>query len=241
MIFVCYSGLLLICHHFWVGGAGQLGSFISIVNGENGNGQGKSVAIRPAMNGATAEIDCRSAIDGKCRADVNGWLQSNTFHYSQFSNLPELIREKHRQGLTISLCIPALNEEKTIGREVALFKSELQDRYPLLDEIAVIDSGSTDRTLATAAAAGADVYLAADILPEMGHRQGKGENLWKAVYQLRGDIIVYVDADIRNIRRRFAYGLAAPLIFRPEIKYVKAFYDRSADPADGSRPSGGGG
>ncbi|VAW36210.1 Glucosyl-3-phosphoglycerate synthase [hydrothermal vent metagenome] len=193
------------------------------------------------MNGATEETDCcLSAVAGSCRVDMDGWLQSNTFHYSQFSDLPALIREKNRQGLTISLCIPTLNEEQTIGREVALFRSELQDRYPLLDEIAVIDSGSTDRTLATASAAGADVYLAADILPEMGTRQGKGENLWKAVYQLRGDIIVYVDADIRNIRRRFVYGLAAPLIFRPEIKYVKAFYDRSVGPADGGRPPGGG-
>ncbi len=197
--------------------------------------------IGPAVNGVTEEIDCcLPAVVGGGRVDMDGWLQSNTFHYSQFSDLPALIREKNRQGLTVSLCIPTLNEEKTIGREVTLFRSELQDRYPLLDEIAVIDSGSTDRTLATAAAAGADVYLAADILPEMGSRQGKGENLWKAVYQLRGDIIVYVDADIRNIRRRFVYGLAAPLIFRPEIKYVKAFYDRSADPADGSRPPGGG-
>jgi len=199
------------------------------------------VEIGPAVNGATEEIDCcLSAVAGSCRVNMDDWLQSNTFHYSQFSDLPALIREKNRQGLTISLCIPTLNEEQTIGREVTLFRSELQDRYPLLDEIAVIDSGSTDRTLATAAAAGADVYLAADILPEMGHRQGKGENLWKAVYQLRGDIIVYVDADIRNIRRRFVYGLAAPLIFRPEIKYVKAFYDRSADPAASRRSPGGG-
>ncbi len=196
--------------------------------------------IRTAMNEATEEIDSRPAVAGSGCVDIAGWLQSNTFHYSQFSDLPALIREKRRQGLTISLCIPTLNEEQTIGREVTLFKSELQDRFPLLDEIAVIDSGSTDRTLAAAAAAGADVYLAADILPEMGHRQGKGENLWKAVYQLQGDIIVYVDADIRNIRRRFVYALAAPLIFRPEIKYVKAFYDRPAAPAAGSRPPGGG-
>lgn len=196
--------------------------------------------IRLAMNEAMEELGFMSAIAGSCRADMNGWLQSNTFHYSQFRDLPGLIREKQRQGLTISLCIPTLNEEQTIGREVTLFKSELQDRYPLLDEIAVIDSGSTDRTLETASAAGADVYLSADILPEMGSGRGKGENLWKAVYQLRGDIIVYVDADIRNIHRRFVYGLAAPLIFKPEIKYVKAFYDRPAAPAGSSRPSGGG-
>ena len=86
------------------------------------------------------------------------------------------------------------------------------ERYGLVDEFAVIDSGSDDRTREVAAAYGADVYLAADILPEMGNKRGKGENLWKAIYQLKGDVICYVDADISNIHPRFVYGLVAPLI-----------------------------
>lgn len=172
--------------------------------------------------------------------NIDNWLQSNTFHYSQFWDLLRLIKEKEKKQLTISLCIPTLNEEKTIGKEVVLFKSELQDRYPLVDEIAVIDSGSTDRTLEVAASFGADVYHSADILPEMGFKRGKGENLWKAIYQLKGDIIVYVDADIKNIHPRFVYGLVAPLIHRSEIKYVKAFYDRPLALSKEIRPSGGG-
>ena len=72
-------------------------------------------------------------------------------------------------------------------------------RNPLLDEIAIIDSGSQDRTREIAKSFGADVYLASDILPNMDPRNGKGENLWKAIYQLSGDIIVYIDADIKNI------------------------------------------
>lgn len=172
--------------------------------------------------------------------DISNWLETNTFHHSQFWNLMSLIEEKEKQGLTISLCIPTLNEEKTIGKEIVLFKSELMDRYPLLDEIAVIDSGSTDRTVKTAASFGADVYLSGDILPSMGFRRGKGENLWKAIYQLKGDIIVYVDADIKNIHPRFVYGLVAPLLYRPEIKYVKAFYDRPLAMSTEIRPSGGG-
>lgn len=172
--------------------------------------------------------------------DIDNWLQSNTFHHSQFWDLKRLVEEKERQGLQISLCIPTLNEEKTIGKELVLFKSELMDRYPLLDEIAVIDSGSTDRTREVAAAFGTDVYLSSEILPEVGSKRGKGENLWKAIYQLKGDIIVYVDADIKNIHPRFAYGLVAPLIYRPEIKYVKAFYDRPLATSRGTRPLGGG-
>ncbi|WP_457571880.1 glucosyl-3-phosphoglycerate synthase [Desulfovulcanus sp.] len=171
---------------------------------------------------------------------INDWLKSNTFHHSQFKDISRLVAEKEKQGVTISLCIPTLNEEKTIGKEVVIFKSELMDRYPLIDELAVIDSGSTDRTLEVAASFGADVYLSAEILPQMGAKRGKGENLWKAIYQLKGDIIVYVDADIKNIHPRFVYGLVAPLIYRREIKYVKAFYDRPLALSGQIRPSGGG-
>jgi len=172
--------------------------------------------------------------------NLNKWISENTFHHGQFWDLNHMIEEKEKQGLSISLCLPTLNEEKTIGKEIILFKSELMDRYPLLDEIAVIDSGSTDETREIAAAFGADVYLSADILPQYGEKKGKGENLWKAVYQLKGDIICYVDADIANIHPRFAYGLIAPLLYNPQMKYVKAFYDRPLAFSQGIRPSGGG-
>lgn len=171
---------------------------------------------------------------------IKDWLEKHTFHHSQFWDIKSLVEAKEKQGLTISLCIPTLNEEKTIGKEVVIFKSELMTRYPLIDEIAVIDSGSTDRTLEIASGFGADTYLAEDILPEQGHKRGKGENLWKAIYQLKGDIIVYIDADIQNIRSRFVYGLVAPLIHHEQIKYVKAFYDRPLAMSGGIRPSGGG-
>lgn len=171
---------------------------------------------------------------------IDQWLEKNTFHHSAFWDMKRLIAEKERRGLTVSLCIPTLNEEKTIGKEIVIFRSELVNRYPLLDEIAVIDSGSEDRTLSIASSFGAETYLSADILPEQGFKRGKGENLWKAVYQLKGDIIVYVDADIKNIHPRFATGLIAPLIYDSDIKYVKAFYDRPLAFSQGMRPSGGG-
>lgn len=171
---------------------------------------------------------------------INDWIKQNTFHHSEFRDLKELIEKKEKQGLKISLCIPTLNEESTIGKEVIIFRSELMQRYPLLDELAVIDSGSTDKTLEVARSFGADTYLASDILPNLDPKRGKGENLWKAIHQLEGDIIVYIDADIKNIHPRFVYGLVAPLINRPEMKYVKAFYDRPLAFSQGIRPSGGG-
>ncbi|MDF1816709.1 MAG: glucosyl-3-phosphoglycerate synthase [Verrucomicrobiales bacterium] len=171
---------------------------------------------------------------------INQWLENNTFHYGEFWKVKKLVEAKEKAGLTISLCIPTLNEEETIGKEIIIFISELMDRYPLIDEIAVIDSGSTDRTLEIASSFGADTYLSKDILPGEGFKMGKGENLWKAIYQLKGDIICYVDGDIKNIHHRFVSGLVAPLIYRPEVKYVKAFYDRPLAYSGETRPSGGG-
>ena len=173
--------------------------------------------------------------------DTTGkWLDTNTFHHAQFADIGDLVRRKKEQGQSISLCIPTLNEAGSIAAVVAPLRVELQERFPLLDEIAVIDSGSTDRTLELAAAAGADVYWAADILPAMGHYCGKGENLWKAVYQLKGDIIVFVDGDVSNIHPRFVTGLVGPLLHRPEISYVKSFYDRPLCHDQADRASGGG-
>ena len=171
---------------------------------------------------------------------IENWIKKNTFHYSEFWDVLELIRVKEEKNLKISVCIPTLNEEKTIGKEIVILRSELMDRYKLIDELVVIDSGSTDKTREVAKSFGAEVYLSADILPTQGFKRGKGENLWKAIYQLEGDIICYVDADISNIHPRFVTGLVAPLIYRDTIHYVKAFYDRPITHSSGIRSSGGG-
>jgi len=171
----------------------------------------------------------------------SSWLRKNTFHYSEFNDLNRLVDEKQRKNLTISLCLPTLNEEKTIAKEILILKSELMSRYPLLDEIVVVDSGSTDKTREIARSYGADVYEAADILPNLETFTGKGENLWKALYITKGDIIVYIDADIKNIHHRFAYALIGPLLLYENIKYCKAFYDRPiAIGKSKIRPTGGG-
>ncbi len=88
--------------------------------------------------------------------NIKKWLESNTFHHSDFWDLRRLIAEKEKQNLKVSLCIPTLNEEKTIGKEVVILRSELMKRYPLLDEFAIIDSGSSDKTRDVAASFGAD-------------------------------------------------------------------------------------
>lgn len=173
--------------------------------------------------------------------DLNKWVREHTYHHSQFIDLAALEEKKRAQNLKISVCIPTLNEEQTIGKVIVILRGELMERHQLIDELVVIDSGSTDRTIDFAKKYGADTYLASEILPHLDDRRGKGENLWKAIYQLNGDIIVYIDADIKNIHPRFVYGLVGPLIEQPQIKYVKAFYDRPFAISPGViRKSGGG-
>ncbi len=169
------------------------------------------------------------------------WVTTNTFHHSAFKDLGVLVEAKRRKNLSISLCLPTLNEERTIAKEIVIMKSELMLRYPLLDEIVVVDSGSTDQTRKIARDYGATVYKADDILPELPSYRGKGENLWKALYVTRGDIIIYIDADIKNIHHRFAYGLIGPLLLSDTIRFTKAFYDRPIAMGDEKlRPTGGG-
>ncbi|TFG81974.1 MAG: glucosyl-3-phosphoglycerate synthase [Spirochaetales bacterium] len=173
--------------------------------------------------------------------DSKDWLEDRTFHHSAFSDIAALVRRKEERNLKISLCFPTLNEEATIAKEIIVIRSELQVRHRLIDEVVVIDSGSVDRTAQVAAEYGAKVYQASDILPELEPFKGKGENLWKALYVLEGDIIVYIDADIKNIHPRFVYGLIGPLLMDDEIRFVKAFYDRPiALDRKTIKPSGGG-
>jgi len=167
-------------------------------------------------------------------------ILSRTYHSSAYADKKRLVGLKQDKGLSISLAFPTLNEEATIAKEILVLKTELMDRFPLLDEIAVIDSGSTDRTREIARAYGAQVFVASDILPGYGNRRGKGENLWKSLYVLRGDIIVWIDADISNIDPKFLYGLVGPLLEDEAVGYVKAFYKRPIRTASGLTSGGRG-
>ena len=157
---------------------------------------------------------------------IKEWLKRNTFHHSSFEDVEKLVKKKNELGCTISLCFPTLNEEKTIGKEILLMKDEIMEKYPLLDEIVVIDSGSTDNTEEAARDAGAEFFNSNEILSQYRSYRGKGENLWKSLYILKGDIICWIDADITNIHPRFVLGLVGPLLEYPHLSYIKAFYKR---------------
>jgi glucosyl-3-phosphoglycerate synthase len=158
--------------------------------------------------------------------NLEQWIKTHTFHHSRFQDKKRLVRLKEEKKLRISLAFPTLNEAETIGKIIVTIRGELQSRFPLLDEIAIIDSGSEDKTREIAAEFGAQVYLASECLPEHGSHRGKGENLWKSLYLLSGDIIVWIDADITNIHPKFVYGVVGPLLEDDRFGYVKAFYER---------------
>lgn len=172
--------------------------------------------------------------------DKDDSLLQRTWHHSRFADIGRLVEQKQRKKLKISLAFPTLNEEATIGKEILVIRTELMDRYPLLDEIVVIDSSSKDQTRMVAERYGARVFESKDILPKHGTYRGKGENLWKSLYALQGDIIVWVDADIANIAPKFVYGLVGPLLEDDSIGYVKAFYERPMRSSSGIASSGGG-
>ena len=162
------------------------------------------------------------------------------FHHTRFSNVDELAAIKRGRKLTVSVCIPTLNEAETIRPIVRSIHKELMGRHELVDELWVIDSGSTDGTREIAAGAGASVRLASEILPDGSAFRGKGENLWKALHVAKGDLVCFVDGDIANFTPSFVTGLLGPLLTDPEIDYVKAFYERPFAGPRGFHPTGGG-
>ncbi len=171
---------------------------------------------------------------------VERWFGESNFHHREFGDLDRLVGLKRKQGLTVSLVLPTLNEEETIGTIVSRARRELMERHELVDELLVIDSDSTDRTREVAAAEGARVVVHQRLLPQYGSFEGKGEALWKSLYETSGDIVVWADADVRDWHPRMVYGTVGPLIAEERLQYVKGYYRRPIV-EDGFLKEGGGG
>jgi glucosyl-3-phosphoglycerate synthase len=171
---------------------------------------------------------------------VDKWFAENTFHADEFNRLRDLVELKQKQGLTISLALPALDEEETVGKVIRTMKRELMKRVPLLDEIILIDSNSVDRTREIAKKEGIPVFIHQQLLPDMEPRNGKGEALWKSLLVTKGDIIVWIDTDIVNIHPRFVYGIIGPLLANPQVQLVKGFYRRPLRVGQKIQAGGGG-
>jgi len=188
--------------------------------------------------------DASSDGNGECydvpRLEECGWYDANTFHHEDFSDIGRLLDSKDRAGKTISVCLPSMNEAATIGNIIEVARAELMEKTPLVDQLCVVDGGSEDATRDIARDAGAEVFGQEDILPGQYEPLGKGDALWRSLLCLRGDIIIWIDSDIRNFHPRFVYGIIGPLLARPGIRYVKGFYQRPIKEEHRLLPTGGG-
>lgn len=153
------------------------------------------------------------------------WFERHTHRWQDWP-LEELVAAKQAGGTTVSLVVPARNEAATVGDVVTRVRDALVDTVALLDEIVVIDSDSTDDTYAVATDAGARVFRSAEIRPDLGSVPGKGEAMWKSLFVTRGDLLVFMDADLLDWDTHFVPGLLGPLLGDPDVALVKGFYER---------------
>ncbi|MDQ3939910.1 MAG: glucosyl-3-phosphoglycerate synthase [Actinomycetota bacterium] len=170
---------------------------------------------------------------------VDEWFETHTFGPSPLS-LEELIALKEQRGLTISVCLPALDEAETVGAICRLLRESLMEAAPFVDEVVVVDSGSTDATVDRARDGGAAVYRATDLVPSAGPRVlGKGDALWRSLSVVTGDLIVWLDSDTRNPHPGFVTDLITPLLRDESLVLTKAFYDRPLAETNGFLTTGG--
>ncbi|MEN3123773.1 MULTISPECIES: glucosyl-3-phosphoglycerate synthase [Janibacter] len=170
------------------------------------------------------------------RLSTREWLSAHGHVHEDFDAGDLATRLTER----VSVVIPARNEAATVGEVVAGLRRELVERVPLVGELVVIDSDSTDATAAIAADAGATVHRSADIAPHLGTHPGKGEALWKSLFVTTGELLVFVDADLTEWGPHFVTGLVGALTADPGTVLVKGWYDRVMD-VPGSAPSTEGG
>jgi glucosyl-3-phosphoglycerate synthase len=178
----------------------------------------------------------------RVRPDARAWFAERTTTATSLADLDTgaLLRAKRRGGSRISVVLPARNEEATVGRLVADLHEHWVRRVPLVDELVVMDSDSTDRTAAVARAAGADVVATTDVLPSHGTRPGKGEALWKSLAATTGDLVVFLDADLLGDVTHYVPALLRPLLTDPQVRYVKGCYTRPLEVDGAVVPAGGG-
>ncbi len=150
--------------------------------------------------------------------------------------------QEAKGGRTVSVVLPALNEEETIESVIDSISPLVRDSGGLVDELIVLDSGSTDDTEIRAIAAGARVVSREQALPEVPVRPGKGEALWRSLAATSGDIVVFVDSDLIDPHPMFVPWLVAPLLTCDGVHLVKSFYRRPLNVSDaGGGPTTGGG
>lgn len=143
-----------------------------------------------------------------------------TFDHSHFD--PRALAALKRDPVTV--VIPTKETAHTIEATVRAVV-ELGEAG-LIDQIAVIDADSADGTARIAAEAGAETYSEAELMAELGPTRGKGDAMWRALSIVSGEIVVYLDGDIRGFGPHYVTGLLGPLLESDRVEFVKGFYRR---------------
>ncbi|MEC3979731.1 glucosyl-3-phosphoglycerate synthase [Amycolatopsis sp. H20-H5] len=148
------------------------------------------------------------------------WLERRTWQNPAWT-LEEILAAKGDR--TVSVVLPALDEEETVGAVVASVRPLLGS---VVDELVVVDSGSSDATVELAERAGARVVHREDVLPELAPVPGKGEVLWRSLAATSGDLVVFLDSDLVEPDPAFVPTLLGPLLCETGVHLVKGFYRR---------------
>jgi glucosyl-3-phosphoglycerate synthase len=161
------------------------------------------------------------------------WSRRRTVHHALLP--PDRVARERRAS--VSVCLPARDEQDTIGPILA-------DLMPLLglgvvDEVVVLDE-SEDATGDIARRMGATVHRQSALCPELGPVQGKGDAMWRALTVLRGDVVCYLDADSEQFGAHYATALAGIVALRGPVRFAKGFYRRPFRTAAAVLPRGGG-
>ena len=167
-------------------------------------------------------------------AAARDWFAARTWQSVEWT-VGDLVAAKGTR--TVSVVLPALDEEATVGEVVASIRPLVGT---LVDELVVLDSGSADRTAEVALAAGARVVRRTDVLTELEPLPGKGEVLWRSLAATSGDLLAFVDSDLVDPDPMFVPTLLGPLLLEPDIHLVKGFYRRPLSTEDSAAGSGGG-
>lgn len=114
--------------------------------------------------------------------------------------LASIKTEKPKKYQKVSVIIPAYNEEDTVAKVVNVVKN-----VSFVDEIIVINDGSSDNTEEEATKAGA-------IVINHSVNKGKGEALFTGYKEAECDIIAFIDADIHNLTSKKVEAMIKPIL-----------------------------
>jgi glucosyl-3-phosphoglycerate synthase len=157
-----------------------------------------------------------------------------TFDHAQFET-EDLLRVK-RESVTV--CIPTKEAVATIAATVRAVDG--LRALGLVDQLLVIDADSADGTATLAAEAGAEVHREGDLLPAAGPVEGKGDAMWRGLSVATGEIVVYLDGDVRDFGPHYVTGLLGPLLGGDRTDFVRGFYRRPLAIAEMEIEDGGG-